>query len=101
MNGHIDTCHGGFLSVVLDEVLGTIAEYHRPAQELTMTAYLNVSYKRPVPTPGCILVKAWLEKKEGRKMWAKGVIEDGEGNVSTTGEALFLTVESIRPRPRI
>ena len=93
VNGHMDTCHGGFLGVVLDEVIGTVAENERPKNMSTMTAYLNVDYKAPVRTPSIILVRAWLEKREGRKLWAKGTIEDGNGNVFTKGNALFIIID--------
>jgi thioesterase superfamily protein 4 len=101
VNGHIDTCHGGFLAVVLDEVIGTISEYERPPDKSTMTAFLKVDYKRPVPTPGYVLVKSWVEKREGRKIWARGSIEDGEGNILTVGDALFLVIEPLSARPKI
>lgn len=101
VNGHIDTCHGGFLSVVLDELIGNVAEYERPPGKSTMTAYLKVDYKRPVPTPSIVVSRAWLEKIEGRKIYGRGVIEDEEGNVCATGEALFLTVEKITAKPKV
>lgn len=101
VNGHIDTCHGGFLSVVMDEILGNVAEHEKPVGKSTMTAYLHVGYKRPVHTPGYVLVKAGLEKKEGRKIWVSGTIEDGQGNVSTTGEALFIIIDPAILKSRI
>ena len=79
--------------MVLDEVIGTVAENERPKNMSTMTAYLNVDYKAPVRTPSVILVRAWLEKREGRKLWAKGTIEDGNGNVCTKGSALFIVID--------
>jgi acyl-coenzyme A thioesterase THEM4 len=101
VNGHIDTCHGGFVSLLLDEIIGTVAEYERPADKSTMTAYLKVDYKKPVPTPGTVLCRAWLEKSEGRKIWGKGTVEDGEGVVLAMGEALFLVVERVKPREKL
>jgi acyl-coenzyme A thioesterase THEM4 len=101
LNGHHDLAHGGLLSVILDEVIGTAADYERPEGKSTMTAYLKVDYRRPVRTPGVLLARAWLEKMEGRKMWGRGVVEDGEGNVLADGEALFLVVESLRPKEKL
>ena len=95
LNGHIDTCHGGFVSVLLDEIIGTAAEYERPLGKTTMTAFLRVDYKKPIVTPSTVLCKAKVDKKEGRKMWGRGTIEDGEGVVLATGEALFVVVEKI------
>lgn len=96
VNGHSDTCHGGFISVILDDVIGTAVHHAIKPGDATMTAYLNTSYKRPVRTPGVILARSWIEKIEGKKVWARGTIEDGQGNVLTTGEALFLT---LHPKP--
>jgi thioesterase superfamily protein 4 len=97
LNGHHNLAHGGFLSVTLDGVIGTAADIGRPEDKSTMTAYLKADYRKPVKTPGVLLARAWLEKQEGRKMWGRGTIEDGEGNVLVDGEALFILVESLRP----
>ncbi|KAK6586050.1 hypothetical protein PZA11_001107 [Diplocarpon coronariae] len=99
LNGHIDTAHGGLLCVILDEMIGNAAEYQRSAGTSTMTAYLNVTYRKPVSTPGTVLVRAWVERVEGRKIFGRGVVEDGEGVVCASGEALFLSVPRIQGRP--
>jgi acyl-coenzyme A thioesterase PaaI-like protein len=101
LNGHQDLAHGGFVSVVLDDVIGTAVECGRPKESSTMTAYLKVDYRKPVRTPGVVLARAWLEKKEGRKMWGRGTVEDGEGNVLADGEALFIIVASLRPNEKL
>jgi thioesterase superfamily protein 4 len=101
VNGHVDTSHGGFIGVLLDEALGVAAENSRPPGKSTMTAYLKIDYKKPLRTPGIVLCRARLEKKEGRKIWVKGQIEDGEGNVLSTAEALFLVVERVKPLEKI
>jgi thioesterase superfamily protein 4 len=93
--GHVDTCHGGFIAVLLDEIIGNAAEYERPVDKPVMTAYLNVQYKTPVRTPAVILCRSWVERKEGRKLFGRGSIEDREGTVMATGEALFINVEPL------
>lgn len=95
VNGHVDICHGGFVSLLLDEVIGSAAESERPEDKTTMTAYLKVDYKAPVRTPNVVLCRAWVERREGRKIWARGTVEDGQGGVLALGEALFLIVERI------
>ena len=42
-----------------------------------------------------------LERMEGRKMWGRGAIEDGEGNVLADGEALFIVVEPLWPKEKL
>lgn len=101
VNGHVDTCHGGFIGVVLDEALGNAAESERPSDKASMTAYLKVDYKKPVRTPSKILCTAKVDRKEGRKMWVSGTIEDGEGTILTTAEGLFLVVEPVKPLEKL
>lgn len=98
LNGHPDVLHGGFVSVILDEIIGTTAGLHRSVEKTTMTAYLNTTYTAPVLTPGPVVCRAWCERVEGRKIFAKGVLEDGEGNCLAIGEGLFIVVERIKPR---
>lgn len=101
VNGHVDICHGGFVSLLLDEVIGTAAGHIRPQDKTTMTAYLNVDYKEPVPTPGLVLCRAWVERTEGRKMYGRGTVEDGEGTIMATGEALFIVIEMITGKVKL
>ncbi|KAK0118429.1 hypothetical protein ONS95_012715 [Cadophora gregata] len=96
LNGHPDTIHGGFLGVLLDELIGNAVEYERPHDKSAMTAYLKVDYKRPVATPGTLAVRSWVEKVQGRKMWGKGEVLDREGKTCATGEALFIVVEKVK-----
>jgi acyl-coenzyme A thioesterase THEM4 len=97
VNSHVDTCHGGLVSVVLDEIIGSAVFLQRPIGTVTMTASLKVDYKKPIPTPSMILCRAYTEKIEGRKSWGRGTVEDGIGTALATGEALFITVEKVKP----
>jgi len=102
LNGHADTAHGGLISVVLDEVIGTAAETGRPREKTTMTAYLKVDYKRPVRTPDVFVARAWLdEKSSGRKLFGRGTIEDKNGTILALGEALFIEVDIVKPRSKL
>ncbi|KAH8662865.1 HotDog domain-containing protein [Tricladium varicosporioides] len=101
VNGHYDTCHGGFVSVLLDETCGNAAEFERPSDKSSMTAYLNVNYKKPVHTPGTILSRAVVERKEGKKLFVKGYIEDGNGTVLATADSLFILTDPVRPMERL
>jgi acyl-coenzyme A thioesterase PaaI-like protein len=98
VSGHPDICHGGFVSTLLDEVIGTAAEDIRPHDKSTMTAYLKVDYKKPIPTPVVMMCRGWVEKMEGRKIYGKGTVEDGEGGIMAVGEALFIIIEKVMPK---
>lgn len=56
------------------------------------TAQLNVAYKKPVRTPGTVMVRSWVSKIEdgGRKVWVCGVVEGEGGVVYATAEGLWV-----------
>jgi len=93
MNGHADTSHGGFIGLLLDEVLGYAVRCGRISGKTTMTAYLNIQYKKPIRTPTVLLVKSRLTRREGKKLFGQASLEDGNGTVYATAEALFILVE--------
>jgi thioesterase superfamily protein 4 len=105
--GHISTLHGGVISLLLDEALGYAAAYTPPVPERAIfTVKMEVEYKKPVGTPGWVLVRAWMDPaespaaggKKSRKRWGRGVIEDGEGGVYATGTALFVETRAKEER---
>ena len=94
VNGHPHVLHGGITSTVFDEVMSLVAYLHHPPGTASYTAFLNVNFRKPLPTPGWALCRCWLEKKSaGRKCFVRGVMEDGMGGVFAEGESLFLEFE--------
>lgn len=91
LNGHENTCHGGFLSLALDEIMGLIVRLY-PKAPNPYTIYLNVNFQKPLPTPAVIFCRAWFTKLQGRKMWVSATVGDGEGSLYATGESLFVNV---------
>jgi len=93
VSGHPHVVHGGVLSAILDEVMGSVGMIHHLPDMAGFTAFLNVKFRRPAPAPGLLVCRAWMERRSGgRKLWARGVIEDANGKVYTEGECLFLEV---------
>ncbi|KAM3075672.1 hypothetical protein ACMFMG_007804 [Clarireedia jacksonii] len=97
VNGYIDTSHGGFVGVLLDDMIGYAAGAARPSDKTAMTAYLNITYKKPIRTPSIVLGRSWIERKDGRKLFGKATIEDGDGTILATGDALFIVVDKVKP----
>lgn len=104
LNGWRGLCHGGVIMTVLDEVLGQIPALNRASGALpdrtTLTAYLNTRFEAPVrtdETPGeggkTVVVRARLTRREGRKMWIEGEMEDEGGRVLARAEALFVQIK--------
>ena len=60
LNGHSNIAHGGFVSTILDETMGVVNVKLNGRH--TFTAYLNVTFKKPTPTPGIVMCRAWISK---------------------------------------
>jgi thioesterase superfamily protein 4 len=101
MDGHLHTAHGGVAATLLDEAMGTVAGIHKTPGRSIFTAFMHVDYKKPLPTPSVVMIKAKLDpRSRGRKLYIRATLEDGTGTIFTAAEALFLEVER-KPRPKI
>jgi acyl-coenzyme A thioesterase PaaI-like protein len=81
--------HGGIIAVVLDEAMGKIS---RLAEESSVTAEMNIEYKKPVPVGKPILVEAWQEDQKGRNRFRVAEIRDPLGNLLARGKGRFVVV---------
>jgi acyl-coenzyme A thioesterase PaaI-like protein len=83
--------HGGVLSAVFDEALGVLQVYFR---EPAVTASLTTQYRRPVPVGSTLHIRAWVDRREGRKLWlcAVGHLDAPDGPVAVEASGLFLVV---------
>lgn len=76
---HPSTAHGGFVSTILDEAMAhtlvsyfpTLPEKVNEVRKTLFTSRLEVVFKRPVWTPGVLIVKSWCVAYKGRKYWMK------------------------------
>jgi thioesterase superfamily protein 4 len=109
LNGFPNISHGGFVATMLDEEMGillTVNQEHLNKQtgkndELSsLTAYINIRYLAPVRTPGIVLGTAKVTKSEGRKIYARGTIEDENRRELAVAECLFIKAKS-DPRANI
>ena len=76
--GHPRWTHGGFTSLLMDEMAGqAYAEFVQPTSGIGMTANLTVNFASPLPTDSDLLVVAGVERTEGRKVWLRVEVRDG------------------------
>ena len=84
--------HGGIIAAAFDEVLGM-------AQSTTghggMTGTLTIKYRTPTPLHHEVRFAAWVERVEGRKIFAKGTLHAGE-ILCAEAEAIFISVDFAR-----
>ncbi|KAK4524468.1 hypothetical protein GAYE_SCF03G2369 [Galdieria yellowstonensis] len=79
--------HGGAIATLLDDCLGSAVFL---SGSFAMTANLNINYRKPIPLNSVRTVEAFLEKQEGRKLYAKGCIYDKDGSVHAEASGLFV-----------
>ncbi|KAI0097335.1 thioesterase superfamily protein [Nemania sp. FL0031] len=97
LNGYPNVCHGGLVATILDEATGMLIPINQERKGIPsgtyMTAYLNTSFIKPVPTPMTILARTRLTKVEGRKLFIQGTIEDETGAILVRADALYVQLK--------
>ncbi|KAF2102197.1 hypothetical protein NA57DRAFT_73629 [Rhizodiscina lignyota] len=93
LNAHPDLLHGGVIATILDSTMGNVIGFAVPEARRSgmFTVQLNVTYEKPVRTPGTVMVRAWVKTIQdgGRKVWVEGVVE-GEGVRHARAEGMWL-----------
>ncbi|KAK5046440.1 hypothetical protein LTR84_008243 [Exophiala bonariae] len=96
LNAHPNLLHGGVIATILDSAMGNAiwqAIQPRPKGP-TFTVNLNITYKKPVSTPGSVMVRATVVRVEGRKIWVSGRVEGEGGVVHASAEGMWLSAKS-------
>ena len=84
--------HGGWVACAFDEVLG-IANI--VAGNPGMTARLTVHYRKPTPLFRELVLRAWVERVEGRRIMSRAEMYDGD-TLTAEADGLF-----VQPRPEV
>lgn len=85
--------HGGVVSMLLDQVLGhAVGAGGRPG----MTGTLTIVYRQGTPL-GDLQARAWVDRREGAKTWAKGHIIGPDG-ITAEAEGVFILPRAVRER---
>jgi uncharacterized protein (TIGR00369 family) len=82
--------HGGVMMAFVDEALGLVC-LHLGVE--TMTASLTVDLRAPAYVGATLTLRAWVERRQGRKWFMRGVVHEGDRLLA---EARGLSIE---PRP--
>jgi acyl-coenzyme A thioesterase PaaI-like protein len=78
--------HGGVSALVLDHMLGEAATEGLSKPRFTGT--ITVKYLRGTPL-GPLRCEAWIDRREGVKVFARGVISDAAG-ITVEAEGVFI-----------
>lgn len=79
--------HGGIVAALIDETMGLVLAIH---EALAFTVQLDITYLAPTPINETIFARAWLERKERRKMFMRAEVTSG---TTTIAEASSLFIE--------
>lgn len=85
--------HGGYISLLFDELAG-YATMHRVTEGFARTAFLKVDYRSLTPTDTLLGVRVWVDRIEGRKLFVRGTLHDGD-RLCAEMDALFLQVADV------
>ncbi|OFW44861.1 MAG: hypothetical protein A3J29_06740 [Acidobacteria bacterium RIFCSPLOWO2_12_FULL_67_14b] len=85
--GHV---HGGAMAAVLDECMGAVSWMNG---HFSVAAQISISFVGLLPIGTDTTVEAWIEKVEGRKVYARAHMKDPSGLVVTEGQGLFVILK--------
>lgn len=90
--GQAGICHGGFLATIMDETSGRLLAVNRLDRGSSpYTVLLNITFKAPVAAPSNILVKAYITKVEGRKIFLTSTVQNDKGLICVTADVMFVS----------
>ncbi|OKL60809.1 hypothetical protein UA08_03909 [Talaromyces atroroseus] len=85
LSGHTSTVHGGVVATLFDEAMYLAVDAYLSSSSSAhdhkiYTAQLNVRYRKPIHTPGLLVIWSWCVARAGRKTWtiAHAVQEEEE-----------------------
>ena len=81
--------HGGASAAVIAEAMG--ASVWQSGYR-ALLAHYELDYRQPVPLNAPVRVEAWVEKVDGRKVYARGRLLLANGEVAVSGSGLYLHI---------
>jgi acyl-coenzyme A thioesterase PaaI-like protein len=87
LQGPPGVAHGGVVATALDEAMSLCVHQ----QTLAFTAHFEMDLHGPAPLDERVELDARVERREGRKLWARAEAKAG-GSLVATGSALFVEV---------
>ncbi|WP_067847802.1 PaaI family thioesterase [Nocardia lijiangensis] len=82
--------HGGQIAVGFDDLLGMAAALN--AGGVTRTASLTIDYRSITPLDTALRLHAWAERKEGRKVYVRATLHDGD-RLCAEANGLFIVLK--------
>src|SRR5204863_9937733 len=87
--------HGGSIAAVLDEAMGAAAWM---AGHIAVAGHLATDFRAMLPLGTDATFEAWVERREGRKVWTAGTLGGAGGTLYAQASALFIRLDPERDR---
>jgi acyl-coenzyme A thioesterase PaaI-like protein len=88
--GPPEAVHGGAIAAVLDEAMGAVCWMNGHP---VVGARITINYLHLTPLGFSGQVESWIERIEGRKIFLRSRLSDGNGKVHAEGDALFIKLQ--------
>lgn len=81
--------HGGMVALAFDDALGFVLNMH---QIIAYTGRLSISYKAGSPLETPLVITAWLDRREGRKLFIESELREDrpDAELIATCSAIFV-----------
>ncbi len=82
--------HGGMVALAFDDALGFVLNMH---QIIAYTGRLSISYKAGSPLDTPLVITAWLERREGRKLFIESELREDRSDAELIAACSAIFVE--------
>lgn len=84
--------HGGIVALAFDDAMGFVLNV---IKVVAYTGQITVHYTAPTPLHEPLVITAWLDRREGRKLFLEAELrlDRPDGPVLATSSALFIAIE--------
>lgn len=85
--------HGGIVALAFDDAMGFVLSV---LKVMAFTGELKVRYHAPTPLHRELVLHAWLDRREGRKLFIEGTLRENvdDAPVLASASAVFIAIES-------
>ena len=88
--GYSNVVHGGIVTTMLDEAMGSFIQ--QKYNEQAMTGRLEIRYKHPTPVNEELKISAWQESQRRNIIFLKAAVETPDGTITAEATAKFAVV---------
>jgi len=86
--------HGGIVALAFDDAMGFVLNV---IKVVAYTGRITINYKAPTPLHQPLIITAWLDSREGRKLFLEAELHQlgpqGERVLLATSSALFISID--------